>query len=127
MRQSYSDEKYIGPADSRDKAETSAEQYCNARFNTVRETILKGRVPTQEFVKIPLGEDAINMESKHLLPGEITRDLAVQRSTQIPLSYNGCTDTKRTTKISEFQEDRLDTRLLFAIKSNPFHVPIVPV
>ncbi len=127
MRQSYSDEYYIGPADSRDKAETSAERYCNARFNTVREGLLKGRAPTQESVKIPLGEDAINMESRHLLPEEITRDLALQRSTQIPLSYNDCTDTKQTNKIFEFQEDRLDTHLLDAIKSNPLHVPIVPV
>ena len=124
MRQSYSDERYIGPVDGRDKAETSAEQYCNARFNTVRENILKGRAPTQESAKIPLGEDAINMESNHLLRGEITRDLAVQRWTQIPLSYNGCTDTKQTNKISEFPEDRLDTRMLDAIKSNPLHVPL---
>ena len=127
MRQSYSDENYMGPADSADKAEMSAEQYCNAQFNTVRENMLKGRDPTQESVKIPLGEDAINMESRHLLPEKITRDLALQRSTQIPLSYNGCTNTKQSNKISDFADDRLDTRILDAIKTNPLHVEMVPV
>ena len=127
MRQSYSDENYLGPASSADKAETSAEQYCNAQFNTIREDLLKGRAPTQESVKIPLGEDAINMESRHLLPEEITRDLAVQRSTQIPMTYNDCTETKQTNKISEFSDSRLDPYMLDAIKTNPLHVPMVPV
>ena len=127
MRQSYSDENYMGPAESADKAEMSAEQYCNAQFNTVRENLLKGRAPTQESVKIPLGEDAINMESKHLLPEEIMRDLALQRSTQMPLSYNECTDTRQSNKISDFADDRLDVRLLDAIKTNPLHVEMVPV
>lgn len=127
MRQSYSDENYIGPASSADKAETSAEQYCNAQFNTIREDLLKGRAPTRESVKIPLGEDAINMESRHLLPEEITRDLAIQRTSQVPMTYNDCTDTKQTNKMSEFSDDRLDIRMLDAIKTNPLHVPMVPV
>ena len=53
--------------------------------------------------------------------------MAVQRSTQIPLPHNDCTDTKQSNKISEFPEDRLDVHLLDAIKSNPLHVPMVPV
>ena len=121
MRESESDNMAIGPAlDTNAKSQTSHLQYCNAEFNSLKEKVLKGRSPTQTSTKVAAGGDAMNVESKHLLPEEDTRDFAVQRNVQIPGMLLECSDTRGENKTSEVPDDRIDVALLQAYRSNPY-------
>ena len=62
----------------------------------------------------------MNVESKHLLPEEDTRDFAVQRNVQIPGMLLECSDTRGENKTSEVPDDRIDVALLQAYRSNPY-------
>ena len=121
MRESESDNMIIGPAiDTNAKSQTSHLQYCNAEFNSLKEKVLKGRAPTQTSTKIVAGGDTLNVESKHLLPEEVTRDFAIQRNIQVAAVPLECSETRGENKTSEVPDDRIDVALLQAYRSNPY-------
>lgn len=122
LRQFTNDYLYNGIAgETNAKAMTDDTQFCNAQTNQSRETILKGRAPTNTSTKIAVGGDAINVESKHLLPVEDPRDFAPQRTYQVLASADPCADTKETLKTSgELPDNRLDPDLLKPFAKNPY-------
>lgn len=122
LKQMLTEYMQIGPAGTTAaNAPMDDLQYCNQINNLEKEKIAKGRAPTLNSAKTAIGGDAVNMESKHLMPTDNDRDFAPQRTYQVVASPSICQDTKMTNKTSDVVPDnRLDPGLLKPFEKNPF-------
>ena len=124
-KQFTSDNDYTGIADSSNNKPISYQDVYNATLNDVKQDIAKGRIPTQNSVKIPLGEDSINMTTnkiEHLNDGNFEPTRIVQMPPDMS-NFNSMT-TEKTNIENEKIGDRLNPEMLEAFKNNPLTQPL---
>ena len=122
LRQITSDNSYTGSAgETNAKAMMDDFQFCNANVNVNKEKISVGRVPTTSNATMSSGADAVNMESKHLLPEDDERDFAPDTTTNLVRDMSACENTRETIKTSDtIPDNRLDPDLLAPFRANPY-------
>ena len=116
-RQFTGDKEYIGPALSNNTKTTSYDSIYNARFNTNKTKISRGRKPTD--VGPVLGHQEINVESKKIDNDRKSRYTGMKSST-IGNIFNpdSIHFTSERNHLPQ-HETRLDVGILDAFKQNP--------
>jgi hypothetical protein len=119
-RQFLSDNSYTGVANAGDKKMISYVSSYNARTNTNKEVVSKGRAPTDRGPN--LGPQTVNMESKKLDDDRVNMYPAMKTSTAgnvfNPEAISSCTVTSDKNHLPE-HDTRLDVGILDAFKRNP--------
>ncbi len=120
IRETTEDNKYIGAANSYSRKSKSYDDAYNARTNTNKEVVAKGRAPTDRGPN--LGYQNINMEIKKLDDDRENRYRNVKTSTVgnsfNPEAISFGTVTSEKNHLPQI-ETRLDTGILDAYKRNP--------
>jgi len=123
-RQTTQDYEYMGVAYSKDVKPMSYDADYNMRTNEVREGTLVGRYPTPESVKLWVGGDMINIDSKKMdgdrinsyQPG-LSKVYQAIADTSVPCSLTAERNVYDEDKIGI---DRINPALLDAFRSNPY-------
>ena len=118
-KQFTSDIDYTGIADGVNDKPMSYSDIYNATLNDIKQDIAKGREPTNNSVKIPLGEDSIYMTTNKI---ELENNvLEKTRITQIPPDLSQCNiTTEKDTLDNKKIEDRLNPEMVEQFKKNPY-------
>jgi hypothetical protein len=120
IRETTEDNKYIGAANSYSRKSKSYDDAYNARTNTNKEVVAKGRAPTDRGPN--LGYQNINMEIKKLDDDRENRYRTVKTSTVgnsfNPEAVSFGTVTSEKNHLPQI-DTRLDTGILDAYKRNP--------
>jgi hypothetical protein len=124
-KQFTSDNDYTGIADSSNNKPISYEDVYNATLNEVKQTVAVGREPTQNSVKIPIGEDSICMTTNKIEQLNNT-DLEPTRIVQMPpdmTNFNSMTTDKNELDNQKIG-DRLNPEMVEQFKNNPLTQPL---
>lgn len=120
-KQFISDNDYYGQALSSDKKQMSYEGIYNADVNETKETLLKGRAPTQTSTKLASGSDNMNVLFKKT-DCEETNTQMIEKVYEAPLSKESIHTTQEK---YEVMDNRLDPdNILKAFHENPYTKPL---
>ena len=126
MKQITSDNEYTGSANSSFKSPTSYKSSYNARTNSNREKISRGRAPTNNSVKIVSGSDRINTIYKKQnanINYQKTQNISVMNS-NITSANSQYLTTQRTPLSNKGNNERLNPSTLNQLNNNPYHFSI---
>jgi hypothetical protein len=119
-KQFLSDNDYYGHAGSKDKKQMSYTDIYNATINETKETLLKGRKPTQSSTKVASGSDNVNIVFKKQ-DCESKDNQIIEKVYNTPSSKEMINTTKER---YEEHENRLDPDILKAFHDNPYTKPL---
>lgn len=118
-KQFISDNDYYGQAMASDKKQMSYDDTYNANINETKETLLKGRSPTQTSTKLTSGSDNLNVLLKSDCEQSNTK--MIEKVYEAPLSK----ESIRTTQEKyEVMDNRFDPDILKAFHENPYTKPL---
>ena len=129
-KQFTSDNEYTGNAAPSDEVKPmSYADVYNATINEVtkeKEVVSKGRAPTLNNAKIPVGEDKINININKIESDFInTRDLAASKIyNSIPQPEACGVTTDKDTLDNKTIEERINPDILKQFKDNPYTQPL---
>ncbi len=120
-----SDNEYKGnAADQTTHAAMSYEDIYNATVNEHRETVLRGRAPTQVGAALGVGRDALPEADTRRLAGDEARvrgeDEALRGRSHYQHSRTQCPGEVRV-RADAHASDRLDASILSVLRGNPFN------
>jgi hypothetical protein len=118
-KQFISDNDYYGTAQSSDKKQVSYDDVYNATINDVKETLLKGRSPTQNNTKIAVGGDKLNVDLR-MDSCEYQTNQNLERVREQPVHVDSINLTTDKITLDEQVEDRLNSDILKAFHENPY-------
>lgn len=118
-KQFISDNDYYGTAQSSDKKQVSYDDVYNATINDVKETLLKGRSPTQNNTKIAVGGDKLNVDLR-MDSCEYQTSQNLERVREQPVHVDSINLTTDKITLDEQVEDRLNSDILKAFHENPY-------
>lgn len=119
-KQFISDNDYYGQAASSDKKQMSYTDIYNATINETKETLIKGRAPTQTSTKVSSGSDAVNVLFKKI-DCENPNSLNIDKVYSIPASKEIVNTTQEK---YEEEDNRFDPDILKAFHENPYTKPL---
>lgn len=119
-RQFTSDNEHFGGPSSQNSRSKRYDAAYNARTNTNKEVVAKGRAPTNSGPS--LGPNTPNLEVKKMDSDRINRYTRVKQTSDRviynPKAISECTQTSQRNHLPQ-KETRLDVGLLDAFKANP--------
>ena len=121
-RQFTTDYEYTGVANSNNKKTISYDSGYNARVNTEKENVARGRKPGRQGIKVCNGPSQINIEMKKIDTDRNSIRSATKTSSignyYNPQAVAYCTNTSEKNHLPQY-DTRFDTSLLDAYKCNP--------
>lgn len=125
-KQFTSDYEYKGTAKHSTPNSMSYADKYNARTNPNKEEVSKGRNPTKSGVKMAIGKDRFNHQTRKI-EGDIIniREPSSERVYEIGPQKNGCGLTRAKDKLSEdVNRERINPDNLKPLRENPYAKPL---